>query len=137
MFVVKQKPHQKYKRRGADLIVEQEITLEEALTGGTFTMEHLGGKKVALTIDPGKFIKPNEVMTVDGLGMPNFQSSGANGSLYVIISIKFPSTLEESRLTSLLKVSPLRKSVEFGATETRRKNGRSCGRESSDERFQS
>ena len=104
MFVVKQKPHSKFKRRGADLIVEQEITLEEALTGGKLTIEHLGGKKITLNIEAGKSVKPNDVMTVEGLGMPNIKAPGTNGNLYVIISIKFPSTLEEAKLTPLLKV---------------------------------
>ncbi|MDR3737215.1 MAG: DnaJ C-terminal domain-containing protein [Acidobacteriaceae bacterium] len=103
MFIVKQKPHQKFKRRGADLIVEQELTLEEALTGGKFTFEHLGGKKFNLTVEAGRIVKPSDVMMVDGLGMPDFRAPGTFGKLYVIVNIKFPVHIEEEKLAALLK----------------------------------
>jgi len=104
MYIVKQKPHNKFKRRGIDLITEQEITLEEALIGGKFTMEHLGGKKVNLNLDPGRIIKPNDILMVDNLGMPDYKNPGNFGKLYLIINVKFPSQLEEGKLASLVKV---------------------------------
>ena len=105
MFVIKQKPHARFKRHSADLILEQEITLEEALAGGKFTIEHLSGKKVTLTLEPGKIVKPNDVMIVENLGLPQFGSPKAFGKLYLIISVKFPTEVEESKLTALLEVS--------------------------------
>ena len=105
MFVVRQKPHDRFKRRGVDLIVEQDITLEEALTGGKFTMEHLGGKRTTLTLEAGRIVKPNDILMVDGLGMPDFRAPGIVGKLYLIISVKFPAQLEEVKLSNIVKVS--------------------------------
>ena len=104
MYVVKQKPHDKFKRRGIDLITEQEITLEEALTGGKFTMDHLGGKKATLVLEPGRIVKPNDILIVENLGMPDLKSPGIFGKLYLIINVKFPSQLEEGKLAAIVKV---------------------------------
>ena len=105
MFIVKQAQHPKFKRRGIDLIVEQETTLAEALTGGKFTIEHLCGKKYTLVLEPGKIVKPTDVMLVDGLGMPDYSAPGTYGKLYLVISIKFPTKIEESKLEPILKVT--------------------------------
>lgn len=102
IFVVKQKDHPRMKRRGADLLCEQELTLSEALTGGKFTFEHLCGKKMNLHLKKGKIVKPGEVMVIDGLGMPIMKSPGSFGKLYLVATIKFPKKLEDERLDSLL-----------------------------------
>ena len=105
MFVVKQKQHERFKRHGADLIIEQDITLEDALAGGKFTIEHLCGKKVTLALEPGKIVKPSDVMVVENLGLPQFDNPKTFGKLYLIISVKFPTQVEESKLGALLEVS--------------------------------
>lgn len=105
MFVVRQKPHPKFKRKGVDLITEQEITLEEALAGGKFTMHHLGDKKVNLSLEAGRIVRPNDILVVDGLGLPTFGSPKKFGKLYMIISVKFPEHIEEEKLESLLNVN--------------------------------
>ena len=86
------------------MITEQEITLEEALIGGKFTIDHLAGKKVTLTLGRGKIIKPNDILMIEGLGLPKFKAPGVFGKLYLIISVKFPNKVEEAKLTPLLKV---------------------------------
>lgn len=105
MFVVRQKPHPKFKRKGADLIAEHEITLEEALVGGKLTIEHLGGKKVTLSLEPGRIVKPNDILVIDDLGLPTFGSPKKFGKLYLMVSVKFPEHIEEKKLESLLQAS--------------------------------
>jgi len=46
--VLKIKPHKIFKRAGADLIMEKEISLLEALTGCDFVIEHLDGRKIRI-----------------------------------------------------------------------------------------
>jgi DnaJ family protein A protein 2 len=62
-----------------DLLMEQEISLEESLTGGKLTIEHLNEKQVTLQLRPGRILKPNNVLVVDNLGMPDMQ--GGYGKL--------------------------------------------------------
>ena len=59
---------------------------------------------MTLVLEAGKLAKPNDVMIVENLGMSDFRSPGIIGKLYLIISIKFPNEIEESKLESLTKV---------------------------------
>jgi DnaJ homolog subfamily A member 2 len=45
-----------FHRKGADLFMEKEITLYEALTGLDFILVHLDGRKVRIRNSPGKVI---------------------------------------------------------------------------------
>jgi DnaJ family protein A protein 2 len=104
MFVVKQKPHPKIKRRGNDLIIEQEITLAESLCGGKFTVEFLCGQKVNMTLEPGKITKPSDIVIAENMGLPDFKNPNSRGKLYIVISVKFPKEFDESKLEVVLKV---------------------------------
>ena len=55
---VKIAPHKKFKRNGADLIIEEKISLLEALTGFTMEIDHFEGKKLKVVTLPGEVIKP-------------------------------------------------------------------------------
>jgi len=46
--VVKIKEHKMFKRKGADLMIDKEITLLEALSGVDFTFTHLDGRQVRI-----------------------------------------------------------------------------------------
>lgn len=48
IVVVEEKKHKIFKRKGADLFMEKEITLLEALTGVDFILTHLDGRKVRI-----------------------------------------------------------------------------------------
>jgi len=65
-------PHKVFERKGADLYIEKKITLLEALTGLTFEIAHLDGKKIKITTLPGDVISHNQVKTIKGKGMPFF-----------------------------------------------------------------
>lgn len=92
VFVLKEKEHPEFKRRNADLLLQKEITLVEALTGLTFTLTHLDGREIVIKTTPGKVIKPNEVMVIDGEGMPYLGNPFTKGKLFIVFSIKFPKT---------------------------------------------
>lgn len=87
------------------MIAEQEITLEEALIGGKFTIDFLADKKVTFTLEPGRIVKPDDILVIEGLGLPDYKKPGSSGKLYLIISVKFPSKIEEEKLSPLLKVN--------------------------------
>ena len=54
--VIKIKEHRLFKRKGADLLIEKEITLLEALTGVDMTITHLDGRLVRIKNDKGDII---------------------------------------------------------------------------------
>ena len=85
--------HKSFKRRGADLFFEKEITLLQALTGVDFVFTHLDGRKIRVKNQPGEIIKPDEIKTLEGLGMPFHKLNYKNGNLFVLFKIKFPEKL--------------------------------------------
>uniref|UniRef100_A0A7S4QK33 J domain-containing protein n=1 Tax=Alexandrium monilatum TaxID=311494 RepID=A0A7S4QK33_9DINO len=58
IFVIKQQEHKEFKRKGADLFIERNISLVEALCGFEFTVDHLDGRKLFIKTQPGEIIKP-------------------------------------------------------------------------------
>eukprot|EP00929_Paragymnodinium_shiwhaense_P005539 TRINITY_DN1076_c0_g2_i1.p1 TRINITY_DN1076_c0_g2~~TRINITY_DN1076_c0_g2_i1.p1 ORF type:complete len:517 (-),score=212.67 TRINITY_DN1076_c0_g2_i1:425-1975(-) len=58
IFVVKEKEHADIKRKGADLYIERNIALSEALCGFTLEFTHLDGRKLLIKTAPGDIVKP-------------------------------------------------------------------------------
>ena len=70
IVILEEKKHKTFTRKGADLFMEKEITLLEALTGLDFVLTHLDGRKIRIKNTPGDVIKPDSKFTVENLGMP-------------------------------------------------------------------
>jgi len=58
VFVVKQEEHKVFKRRGADLFIEKDVSLVEALCGFEMEVTHLDGRKLLIKSAPGDIIRP-------------------------------------------------------------------------------
>merc|ERR1719322_328458 len=58
LFVVKQQEHKDFKRKGADLYIERDVSLVEALCGFQLCVDHLDGRKLFIKTSPGEIIKP-------------------------------------------------------------------------------
>jgi len=58
VFVVKQDEHKIFKRKGADLFIEKDISLVEALCGFETEITHLDGRKLLIKTSPGDIIRP-------------------------------------------------------------------------------
>lgn len=60
IFVVEEKEHTRFQRKGDDLYCEATVDLLTALAGGEFRIEHLDERILSVTIVPGEVIKPGE-----------------------------------------------------------------------------
>lgn len=58
VFVLQQKEHPKFKRKGDDLFVDHTLTLTEALCGFQFILTHLDGRQLLIKSNPGEVVKP-------------------------------------------------------------------------------
>lgn len=58
VFVLQQKEHPKFKRKGDDLFLEHTLSLTEALCGFQFVLTHLDGRQLLIKSNPGEVIKP-------------------------------------------------------------------------------
>merc|ERR1740130_1009673 len=57
-FIIKEQEHAVFKRKGADLFIEREISLVEALCGFELELTHLDNRKLLIKTSPGEIVKP-------------------------------------------------------------------------------
>lgn len=65
VFVLQQKEHPKFKRKGDDLFVEHTLSLTEALCGFQFVITHLDGRQLLIKSQPGEVVKPGKYNWMD------------------------------------------------------------------------
>jgi len=58
IFVLKEQPHEVFKRKGADLYIEKSISLVEALCGFEMEIQQLDGRTLIVKSEPGSVISP-------------------------------------------------------------------------------
>ena len=104
VVIVKIKPNKQFQRKGADLLIEKTINLNEALTGVDFNIKHLDGRTIRIKNEPGTVIKPNSMMTCVGLGMPFHKESFHFGNLFVNFKIKFPETVTPEQMSQFKSI---------------------------------
>ena len=81
--------------------MEKEITLVESLTGLEFVLTHLDGKKIRIKNNPGEVIKPDQLLTVENLGMPFHKKVYMHGNLIIQFKIKFPTQVDQKTMALL------------------------------------
>jgi len=109
------KPHPLFKRlKNDDLVVEQSISLSNALSGYEFTIQTLDKRLLVVRETFGKsgakIITPNSIKMIPNEGMPS-RTTGRRGNLYIRFKVEFPqgplinpeaigSLMKETRQTS-------------------------------------
>lgn len=116
-FIIQEKEHELFKRKGADLLVTREISLNQALTGFVWRFKHLDGREIAVKTRPGQIIqcetKDDEsgrtlpyITYVKEEGMPSLGNPFVKGNLYIAFHVKFPTSLSPEVITQLNKLLP-------------------------------
>lgn len=99
-LVVRQLYDPRWERRGDDLLINETISLVEALVGFSREIEHLDGHKVKVGVEG--VTKPGDYQYVADEGMPLHNTAGKHGNLFVHWFIKFPSSpLDEQQKASI------------------------------------
>jgi DnaJ homolog subfamily A member 2 len=108
VFVLEQKPHDTFKRIGADLVMERSISLAEALTGFTFTVDTLeAGRTIRIShAAGGAVVKPDTWWRVPGEGMPHHGRPFDKGNLYIHFNIAFPDALTPEQVEAVRAALP-------------------------------
>jgi DnaJ-class molecular chaperone len=96
LFIVQIADHSLFKRRGADLLIEQDISLSEALCGFAIPIKHLDDRTIVVTSNRGEIIKPGDIKLINEEGMPIHQNPFQKGRLFVHFKVVFP---EKGQLT--------------------------------------
>lgn len=113
-FVLQEKEHPVFTRKGADLLVSKKVSLNEALCGFEWKIEHLDGRNLIVRSTPGEVIQPETadrkpfVKIISNEGMPSHGNPFVKGNLYVLFTVEFPSEgdLDEDTVATLRKLLP-------------------------------
>ena len=95
IFTIKQKPHKTFKRVGNNLFYDITLTLEEALTGFTRTVNHLDGHVVTIKNEKDEIIQPDQWKIIKGEGMPKRGTPSEFGDLHVKCKVVLPRKLSQ------------------------------------------
>eukprot|EP01041_Mallomonas_annulata_P011443 gene11443-23934_t len=106
IFVVQEKEHEIFKRKGADLVLTLELQLSEALCGFTRTITHMDGRILRIDSKAGEIIKPDDVRLIQGEGMPFHGNPFTKGRLFVHFRVTFPTSMSPGAVTALKAVLP-------------------------------
>uniref|UniRef100_A0A0N5AZG4 J domain-containing protein n=1 Tax=Syphacia muris TaxID=451379 RepID=A0A0N5AZG4_9BILA len=104
VFVIKDKPHPKFKREGSDVRYIHKISLRDALCGTTISVPTLDGQSIPMRIS--EVIKPNTSKRIVGKGLPNPKSPGRFGDLILEFDIRFPEVVSGTMKELLFNALP-------------------------------
>ncbi|KAF0992716.1 hypothetical protein HZS_1328 [Henneguya salminicola] len=90
VFVLIEKPHPIFTRRGDDLIMSMNINLREALTGMSRTIQTLDDRILHIQTKPGEVIAPGVAKSIYNEGMPRKSNSFEKGLMIVVFEVEFP-----------------------------------------------
>jgi DnaJ family protein A protein 2 len=116
-FVIQEKDHDLFKRKGADLLVTKELSLNQAICGFAWKVIHLDGRQVVIKTRPGEIIhseviEPDTgrvlpyIRKVKDEGMPSHGNPFVKGDLYVAFQIVFPDDLPVETIEALKALLP-------------------------------
>nr|XP_016933666.1 dnaJ protein homolog 1-like [Drosophila suzukii] len=101
VFVLREKPHQYFRREGRHLRYTARISLKNALCGGNVEIPSLLGKPVLLCIQD-EVLNPNSKRIFLGQGLPYRRDSSRRGKLIVDFSIEFPTEKLQDNVLDLI-----------------------------------
>ena len=102
VLILQEKPHPSFQRKNADLLMECTISITEMLLGFERTVTHLDGSHFTIKSKEGEVIGPDDIMAIDQLGMPIYQSSSQKfkrnerGKLFIRFKVEIPRLLKLS-----------------------------------------
>lgn len=99
VFVIDEKPHDFFKRDGNDLIVNQRVSLAEAIGGTSVSLRTL--EKRNLCVPVTDIVSPGYELVVANEGMPITKEPGHKGDLRIIFEVKFPTRLTPEQRAGL------------------------------------
>ncbi|ESQ35749.1 hypothetical protein EUTSA_v10007652mg [Eutrema salsugineum] len=101
-FVVEEKRHPLFKRRGDDLEIAVEIPLLKALTGCKLSVPLLSGESMSISV--GEVIFHGFEKAIKGQGLPNAKEEGKRGDLKITFLVNFPKELSQEQRSMAYEV---------------------------------
>lgn len=109
IIVIRQKAHDVFQRQGANLVMEQHISLTDALCGFETTFQHLDApetRSVVYKTAPGEVLQSDAVRVLPNEGMPYQRRIHERGHLFIKFVVDFPERISEQQVAQLRKALP-------------------------------
>ncbi|VDN59601.1 unnamed protein product [Dracunculus medinensis] len=106
IIVLDEQPHEKFVRKGSNLVVHMELDLVEALCGCAKSIETLDNRHLVFHLLPGEVIRHEDVKTIIGEGMPHYKNPFEKGDLLVRFKVTFPKSISPSSIEQLRMLLP-------------------------------
>ncbi len=100
-ITLKVKPHEFFKRRGNDVILEMRVNVAQAALGDTVTVPTLEGER-KITIPPGT--QSGAIFRLRDLGIPQLRGNG-RGNQLIVTQVGIPTKLTEEQTELFQKLS--------------------------------
>lgn len=94
VFIIKERDHPVFKREKDNLVIEQSISLRQALCGFKITQQGIDGKNLVLNVEDD-VISPGSERRLVGEGMP--KKGGGRGDLIFRFKVVFPPKLTKEQ----------------------------------------
>lgn len=106
VFIIRDKPHQNFKREGSDIKYTAKISLRQSLCGTMVKVPTLSGETLMIKT-LGEIVKPNTVKRLQGRGLPFPKEPSRRGDLLVSFEIQFPNQLNQNAKDILADLLPM------------------------------
>lgn len=102
VFVIDEKPHDVFKRDGNDLVVQQKVSLADALGGTTLNLTTLDGRDLVVPVTD--VVSPGYELVIGREGMPIAKEPGKRGNLRIKFDVKFPARLNPEQRAGIKRI---------------------------------
>jgi DnaJ-class molecular chaperone len=93
--------HSRYNREGASLIIEQVVSVWDALLGASIEIQTLDRKTLSMSLPPGT--QPDTVMSCKGEGLPNMRTR-QRGNLLIRIKVIVPKVINPQQIDLIQQI---------------------------------
>lgn len=100
LLTVKIRQHPVWNRQGDDLVRDIEIDCIDAMLGTSMDLVTLDNKTLEIKINPGT--QPNQVLAIQGYGMPNMRDPRFKGRILITIKMRIPEQITEAQRMALI-----------------------------------
>jgi DnaJ homolog subfamily A member 2 len=106
IVLLKEQPHDLFKRENNDLILNQTISITQALCGFDLLIKHLDGRDLHVKHDAGSVIKNGDIKSLANEGMPIYKNPFDKGQLFIKFTVEFPESIDPAIIPELEKCLP-------------------------------
>ncbi|CAL6018393.1 Chaperone_protein DnaJ subfamily A [Hexamita inflata] len=115
IIIFKQKKSKVFRREEADLFMDKVISLDEAVCGTSFKVQHPNGDEITIFRKAGECINHGQILCCKSLGMPIKGRIYEHGNLFIKFEVKFPKQISPEVRELLMRV--------IGTEESRKRIG--------------